>query len=62
MRNIDAVIQRIKTLPLKGRQIFLPGEIEFNFTDKREKEGIPLDKAVIEMLNTLADRYDIERL
>lgn len=61
-RTIDEVIQRVKGLPLKEREIFLPGEIEFNFTEKRQKQGIPLDHAVLEKLNIIADRYEIERL
>jgi len=61
-QNIDAVIKRIKALPSKGQEVFLPGEIEFNLTAEREKEGIPLDYAVIEELDGLADRYNISRL
>lgn len=61
-QNIDAVIQRIKGLPSKGQDVFLPGEIEFNLAAEREKEGVPLDEAVIDDLNGLAERYEIERL
>lgn len=61
-RNIDTVIKTIKSLPLKDREIFLPGEIEFNHMAEREKGGIPLDNAVIDKLNVLADRYKLERL
>jgi LDH2 family malate/lactate/ureidoglycolate dehydrogenase len=61
-QNIDAVIAHIKSLPSKGQEVFLPGEREFNLAAEREKEGIPLEKAVIDDLNRLADRYNIERL
>jgi LDH2 family malate/lactate/ureidoglycolate dehydrogenase len=55
--SMDAVIQRIKGLPSKdGREIFLPGEIEFNLAARRAKEGIPLEEAVVHNLNTLAAR------
>lgn len=61
-KNIDNVIKRIKALPSKSQEVFLPGEIESNIAAERENEGIPLDNAVIEDLNRLADRYNIERL
>lgn len=61
-QTIDAVIKRIKALPSKEKEVFLPGEIEFNLAAEREKEGIPLDDAVIEDLNGLAGRYNIEQL
>jgi len=61
-QNIDQVIKRIKALPSKGQEVFLPGEIESNLAEKRNNEGIPLDNTVIEDLNSLADRYNIERL
>lgn len=61
--NMDAVIQHIKSLPSKGGQeIFLPGEIEFNLAEKRAKEGIPLEDAVVQNLNALGARYHAGRL
>jgi LDH2 family malate/lactate/ureidoglycolate dehydrogenase len=61
--NVDAVIQHIKSLPSKGGQeIFLPGEIEFNLAEKRVKEGIPLEDAVVQNLNALGARYHAGRL
>lgn len=57
-KDVDAVINRIKGLPHKN-EVFLPGEIEFNLAQKRQKEGIPLDDAVVESLNSLAARYGI---
>ena len=39
-KNMDAIIQRIKSLPPKGGQeIFLPGEIEFNLAEKRVRRA-----------------------
>ncbi len=62
-KSIDAVIQRIKGLPARDAgRIALPGEIEYDLAEKRMREGIPLDTAVVETLNVLAQRYDIPRL
>ncbi|MGD9568784.1 MAG: Ldh family oxidoreductase [Sedimentibacter sp.] len=61
--NVDAVINKIKNLPPKGdNEIFMAGEIEQNLMDKRKAEGIPVDMAVIELLNKLADKYDVSKL
>ena len=62
-KDMDAVIQRIKGLLSKGdREIFLPGEIEFNLAARRTREGIPLEDAVVQNLNNLAARYHAGRL
>lgn len=59
-KNMDKVIKRIKSLPSKNDQeIFLPGEIEFNLSEKRSREGIPLEDAVVENLNALGARYQL---
>lgn len=61
--NVDVVIDRIKKLPPKGdNQIFMAGEIEQNLMDKRKFEGIPVEMNVVELLNKLADRYDVSKL
>ncbi len=57
-RNVDAVIDHIKSLPpVEGGQIFMPGEIEYLATAKRMQEGIPLDGEVVRSLNGVAARY-----
>ncbi|HHZ01615.1 MAG TPA: Ldh family oxidoreductase [Tissierellia bacterium] len=61
--NVDKVINKIKALPPKGdNEIFMAGEIEHNLMDMRIKEGIPIDIEVVELLNKIADKYEISRL
>lgn len=61
--NVDVVIDRIKTLPPKGdNEIFMAGEIEQNLMNKRKTEGIPVEIEVVELLNKLADKYDVSKL
>ncbi len=61
--NVDTVINKIKRLPPKGdNEIFMAGEIEQNLMDKRKTEGIPVDIEVVDLLNKLADKYDISKL
>lgn len=61
--NVDAVIEKIKSLQPKGdNQIFMAGEIEQNLTEKRMQEGIPVEIEVIETLNKLAEKYGISKL
>ncbi len=62
-KSVDAVVRRIKDLPARdGGRIALPGEIEYDLAEKRRREGIPLDAAVVETLNVVAKHYDIGRL
>lgn len=61
--NVDAVINKIKNLPPKGdNEIFMAGEIEHNLMNKRKAEGIPVDMEVIELLNKLAEAYEVSKL
>lgn len=61
--NVDSVIDHIKGLPaVDGGQVFMPGEIEFNFSEKRMVEGIPLEEEIILSLNAVAARYGVSPL
>lgn len=61
--DVDAIIAMIKGLPPRtAGAVYMPGEIEFNLTAQRKQEGIPLDEAVIETLNSVAERYSVARL
>ena len=61
--NVDLVIENIKSLPPKGdNEIFMAGEIEQNLMDRRKIEGIPVEMSVVELLNKLADKYDVSKL
>jgi LDH2 family malate/lactate/ureidoglycolate dehydrogenase len=61
--SVDAVIRRIKSLPSKGGQpVFMAGEIEYNTEEARRGEGIALDEDVVETLNSLAERVDVQKL
>jgi LDH2 family malate/lactate/ureidoglycolate dehydrogenase len=56
--HIDKVISHIKALPAAdGGQVFMPGEIEYNYSKKRMTEGIPLEEEVVHSLNNVAARY-----
>jgi LDH2 family malate/lactate/ureidoglycolate dehydrogenase len=57
--NVDQVITNIKDLPPvnQGGSIFMPGEIELLAELKRRKEGVPLDREVVDLLNGVAARY-----
>lgn len=62
-RNIDLSINTIKSLtPLNENKIYMPGEIEMNLMEEREKKGIPLDIEVINSLNNLAERYGVSKI
>ena len=56
--HMDQVIGDIKGLPAAGGgQVFMPGEIEYNYSKKRMAEGIPLEEEVVHSLNNVAARY-----
>ena len=56
IKRIDALIDLLKSSQKAPgtTEIFVPGEIEYLTTRKRLKEGIPLQKKVVEALNDLA--------
>lgn len=57
--NIDKTIKRIKALDAAAdNAVYLPGEIEHDLEKKREVEGIPVEHKVVELLNSLANRYN----
>ncbi len=61
--NVDMVIDKIKNLPPKGdSEIYMAGEIEQNLMEKRKTEGIPVEINVVELLNRLAEKYDVSQL
>lgn len=61
--KVDAVIGKVKSLPsVDGGPVFMLGEIEHNNTLKNLEQGVPLDKEVINSLNTLAMRYGASQL
>jgi LDH2 family malate/lactate/ureidoglycolate dehydrogenase len=56
--HMDQVISTIKGLPsADGGPVYMPGEIEYNYSKKRMAEGIPLEEEVIRSLNNVAARY-----
>ena len=60
--NVDAVVDIIKGLKPKAGQIYMAGEIEHNVTEAKKKEGLPLDAAVVDLLNKCADQFGSGRL
>jgi len=62
-KNVDSVVNNIKSLPPKGNnEIFMAGEIEQRLMDERRSLGIPVEIEVIEELNKLAEKYDGTKL
>ena len=58
---VDKMIREIKDSP-KGKntkEIFLPGEIEYNIQQKRLNEGIPITMPVLEDLKELGKAYSV---
>jgi LDH2 family malate/lactate/ureidoglycolate dehydrogenase len=61
--NVSQVANQIKSLDaVKDNTVYLPGEIEYNLEEKRKKEGIPVEQKVVELLNGLANRYNLPTL
>jgi LDH2 family malate/lactate/ureidoglycolate dehydrogenase len=49
-----------KAEPRKGfDRVTLPGEVEWELTQERRANGIPLHKSQVESLETLADELDV---
>jgi len=59
--KIDKMIEEIKSSPKAKhvKEIYLPGEIEFNTQKERLEKGIPLTKPVIEELKALGESYNL---
>ena len=60
--NVDAVVELIKSLTPRYDQIYMAGEIEHNITEAKKKEGIPLDREVLELLNQCAEQFGSNKL
>jgi LDH2 family malate/lactate/ureidoglycolate dehydrogenase len=61
--SVDTVIRKIKALPSKqGEVVYMAGEIEHNLEETRRREGIALDQDVVKALNSLSERFGIEKL
>ena len=62
--HLDNWIQRFKSAKTvdPNKQVIIPGEPEYNFEQERKVSGIPLIDVVVEDLNQLADKLQIERL
>ena len=53
------MVQELKSSPLaKGfKEIFVPGEIEFEIEKRRREEGIPISEEIWEDLKRLSKTY-----
>lgn len=62
--HLDNWIERFKSAGTvdPGKTVIIPGEPEYEFEQERKITGIPLIDAVVEDLNTLADKLKIDRL
>ncbi|MDR1034452.1 MAG: Ldh family oxidoreductase [Holosporales bacterium] len=47
---------------IKGKEIFLPGEIEWNNFQERRKNGIPIAKTIIKELDEYSDKHSIPHI
>lgn len=60
--RVDTMIEEIKSAKTAPgvEQIFLPGEIESIEEEKRAKEGIPLSKETVDMLEDLGREFNLK--
>lgn len=60
--RVDAIFDIIKnSKPAPGfSQVMIPGEIEFNLTQKNRAEGIDLSEATLADFRLLADKYGVD--
>lgn len=57
------VNETISTEPLKGfDRVLMPGQLSFETYKKNSRQGIPIDKPVIEELISLAKSYEVDSL
>lgn len=58
--DVDGVIEDLKAIGARTQEeVMLPGEIEANTRERREREGVPLPPGVYESLERLAERLDV---
>ncbi|WP_342645952.1 Ldh family oxidoreductase [Mucilaginibacter sp. CSA2-8R] len=62
--NLDNWIERFKSADTinETQKVIIPGEPELEAEQDRKANGIPLVQAVVDDLNTLADRFGIQKL
>lgn len=62
--RIDEVIDQIhhSALAPGNDRIFIPGEIEFEAAQRRTRDGLPLETAIVEKLNRLAAEVSVSGL
>jgi LDH2 family malate/lactate/ureidoglycolate dehydrogenase len=60
--RIDAMFDVIKACPpaVGFSEVMIPGEIEYNATQKREEEGLELSDAIIKELIGVAEQYGVK--
>jgi LDH2 family malate/lactate/ureidoglycolate dehydrogenase len=58
-KDVDAYFHRIKNSRKRPgvKEIYMPGEIEHNFTQQRSREGIPINPVVAQTITDLARKY-----
>lgn len=61
-KRLEALVEEIKDAPAidPKRPVILPGEIEFNRMDERQKSGIPVSRETVEGLRVLADDLGVK--
>ncbi|HHW40097.1 MAG TPA: Ldh family oxidoreductase [Syntrophomonadaceae bacterium] len=62
LEDMERLVEDIKhaRLAAGSREIYLPGEIEWNWEERRRREGIPVPEGVLEELRALGERYRVD--
>lgn len=60
--DMERLVRDIKNARLAAdkEEIYLPGEIEWNWEEKRRREGIPVPEEVLAELRALGERYRVD--
>ena len=59
--EMEQLVREIKESPLApgSERIYLPGEIEWEFEERRRREGIPVPPEVLAELRQVGERYGV---
>jgi LDH2 family malate/lactate/ureidoglycolate dehydrogenase len=62
--SVDGYVEKFHTLRKKEGvdRLFVPGEIEYENSVERTKNGFPLSDAVVDQLNAVSDEFGVPRL
>ncbi len=60
--EVDGVLKHIKSIPTCPgvAEVLIPGEIEYNTKEQRERDGIPVDEVLWSNICTLAEKFGVQ--